>query len=62
MSELQSIEENVTKETSTSETVINEWEDLNAKTLLLRGIYANGFEKPSPIQKQAILPLFAKRF
>ena len=61
MAELQSIEENVTKETSTSETVINEWEDLNAKTLLLRGIYANGFEKPSPIQKQAILPLFAKR-
>lgn len=45
----------------TDETVINEWEDLNAKTLLLRGIYANGFEKPSPIQKQAILPLFAKR-
>jgi len=42
-------------------TEINEWEDLNAKTLLLRGIYANGFEKPSPIQKQAILPLFAKR-
>ena len=22
---------------------INDWEDLNAKTLLLRGIYANGF-------------------
>jgi translation initiation factor 4A len=45
----------------TDENIINEWEDLNAKTLLLRGIYANGFEKPSPIQKQAILPLFAKR-
>ena len=41
--------------------IINEWEDLNAKTLLLRGIYANGFEKPSPIQRQAILPLFSKR-
>jgi len=40
---------------------ITDWEDLNAKTLLLRGIYANGFEKPSPIQRQAILPLFAKR-
>jgi superfamily II DNA/RNA helicase len=40
---------------------INDWEDLNAKTELLRGIYANGFEKPSPIQRQAILPLFAKR-
>jgi superfamily II DNA/RNA helicase len=42
-------------------TEINDWEDLNAKTELLRGIYANGFEKPSPIQRQAILPLFAKR-
>ena len=40
---------------------INDWEDLNVKTELLRGIYANGFEKPSPIQRQAILPIFAKR-
>ena len=40
---------------------INDWEDLNTKTELLRGIYANGFEKPSPIQRQAILPIFAKR-
>jgi len=42
-------------------TEINEWEELNAKTELLRGIYANGFERPSPIQKQAILPIFNKR-
>ena len=34
------------------DTEINDWEDLNAKTALLRGIYANGFEKPSPIQKK----------
>jgi superfamily II DNA/RNA helicase len=40
---------------------INDWEDLNAKIPLLRGIYANGFEKPSPIQRKAILPLFSKR-
>ena len=40
---------------------INDWEELNAKTELLRGIYANGFERPSPIQKQAILPIFNKR-
>jgi translation initiation factor 4A len=45
----------------TDKHIINEWEDLNAKTELLRGIYANGFEKPSPIQRQAILPLFSKR-
>jgi translation initiation factor 4A len=47
--------------TDNTEREINEWEDLNAKTELLRGIYANGFEKPSPIQRKAILPLFSKR-
>jgi translation initiation factor 4A len=35
------------------------WDDdnLNIKTNLLRGIYGNGFEQPSPIQKQAIIPM-----
>lgn len=35
------------------------WDDdnVNLKTNLLRGIYSNGFEHPSPIQKQAILPI-----
>lgn len=47
--------------TDNTDREINEWEDLNAKTELLRGIYANGFEKPSPIQRKAILPLFSKR-
>lgn len=37
------------------------WEDLDAKIPLLRGIYAYGFETPSPIQKKAILPIFAKK-
>lgn len=40
---------------------INNWEDLNVKMPLLRGIYACGFEHPSPIQRKAILPIFAKR-
>jgi len=40
-------------------TEINNWEELEAKTLLLRGIYNYGFEKPSPIQRKAIIPLFA---
>ena len=40
---------------------LESWEDLDAKTPLLRGIYAYGFETPSPIQKKAILPIFAKR-
>lgn len=39
---------------------INSWEDLNIKTDLLRGIYANGFENPSPIQKKAIVPMINK--
>ena len=43
-------------------TEINNWEALpNAKTKLLRGIYAYGFEQPSPIQKKAIVPLFDKK-
>jgi translation initiation factor 4A len=42
-------------------TNITNWDDLNCNTNLLRGIYAYGFETPSPIQKQAILPMFNKR-
>jgi superfamily II DNA/RNA helicase len=35
------------------------WEDdnVNIKNKLLRGVYGYGFEKPSPIQKKAIIPL-----
>lgn len=40
---------------------LTSWEDLDAKVPLLRGIYAYGFETPSPIQKKAILPIFAKK-
>ena len=36
---------------------INDWDDLNLKTDLLRGIYSYGFEKPSDIQKKAIYPI-----
>ena len=37
--------------------VINSWDDLDIKPELLRGIYAYGFEKPSPIQRQSICPI-----
>jgi len=40
---------------------IETWEDLPAKTNILRGIYAYGFEKPSPIQKRAILTMFDRK-
>ena len=38
---------------------ISSWEDeqLDLKHSLLRSIYAFGFEKPSPIQKKAIMPI-----
>lgn len=38
----------------TEETIIENWDELNLKTDLLRGIYSHGFEKPSEIQKKSI--------
>lgn len=55
--------ENNTIENNETFKMINDWEDrnLNLKNNLLRGIYAFGFEKPSSIQKQAILPMTTKK-
>ena len=39
---------------------ISSFEDLDIKDKLLRGIYACGYEKPSSIQKKAILPVIDK--
>ena len=36
--------------------VVDNFDDMNLKEPLLRGIYAYGFEKPSAIQQRAILP------
>jgi translation initiation factor 4A len=36
---------------------INTWDDLDLNPKLLRGIFAYGFEKPSPIQQKAIKPI-----
>ena len=46
-------------EVDNNNTVFNNWDDehLNINTNLLRGIYAIGFENPSPIQTKAIIPL-----
>jgi translation initiation factor 4A len=45
--------------TQTKNTEIAEWDDttLDLRPALLRGIYAFGFEKPSPIQKKGLIPL-----
>jgi superfamily II DNA/RNA helicase len=45
---------------SSSVDEINNWNDLNIKENLLRGIFSFGFETPSPIQKRAIKPIIEK--
>ena len=40
---------------------ITDWESLNLKDDLLRGIYRYGFEKPTPIQSTSILPIIEKK-
>jgi superfamily II DNA/RNA helicase len=37
--------------------IFNSWDELDLDSDLLRGIYAYGFEKPSPIQSKAICPI-----
>ena len=44
----------------TSLEIINAWDELDICPELLRGIYAYGFEKPSPIQSKAIKPIIDK--
>jgi translation initiation factor 4A len=47
--------ENSIKDNNTFE--IRNWDDMDLKHELLRGIYAYGFEIPSEIQKKAIIPI-----
>lgn len=41
---------------STWDEVYDNFDDMNLKQELLRGIYGYGFEKPSAIQQRAIIP------
>ncbi|OMJ25975.1 ATP-dependent RNA helicase eIF4A [Smittium culicis] len=41
--------------------VVDSFDAMNLKELLLRGIYAYGFEKPSTIQQRAITPVLLNR-
>jgi superfamily II DNA/RNA helicase len=52
---------NTEEETYDSSYEINSWEELDIETNLLRGIFAYGFEKPSPIQRKAIKPIIQKK-
>ena len=36
----------------------NSWDELDIDPTILRGIYAYGFEKPSPIQSKSIIPIY----
>jgi translation initiation factor 4A len=40
---------------------IKNWDDMDLDPSLLRGIYAYGYEKPSPIQSKAIVPMMSGR-
>jgi len=51
------LENNTFLEQETVIHVFNSWDDLELDKDLLRGIYAHGFEKPSPIQSKAIYPI-----
>ena len=53
--------ENTDIESVSEKTEIDSWEELNVRQELLRGIYAYGFEVPSPIQRKAILHLINKK-
>lgn len=46
---------------STWNEVVDNFDDMNLKEELLRGIYAYGYEKPSAIQQRAILPCIKER-
>ena len=42
-------------------TEANNFDSMNLDDKLLRGIYAYGFDKPSPIQQKAIIPMYSGR-
>jgi translation initiation factor 4A len=48
---------NIEEEEYDSSFEIQEWDDLELSDDILRGIFAYGYEKPSPIQRRAIKPL-----
>jgi superfamily II DNA/RNA helicase len=55
------INETIRNEEENSEYNFTSWDNLGISEDLLRGIYAYGFEKPSPIQMKAIKPIMLKR-
>lgn len=52
-----SFNDTINEEVYDSSYEIQTWDELNLNPKILRGIFAYGFEKPSPIQQKAIKPL-----
>ncbi len=50
---------NTEEENFDSSYEISSWDELDIDPNILRGIYAYGYEKPSPIQRKAIRPIIA---
>ena len=46
---------------SSSDSIVHSWDELDMDPSILRGIFAYGFEKPSPIQQRAIKPVMEGR-
>lgn len=53
--------DNTASKNQTEYKPIENWDEMDCNPLILRGIYAYGFENPSPIQKKAITPMIAGR-
>jgi translation initiation factor 4A len=51
----------MTNEKDNTKMEFESWDELDINPKLLRGIYAYGFEEPSPIQKKSIIPIIQGR-
>jgi ATP-dependent RNA helicase len=57
----QIVDEEMVIESSEKLELVESFDALNLNEQLLRGLYAYGFNKPSAVQKRAILPIIRKR-
>lgn len=57
----QILDEEMVIEASEKLELVESFDALNLNEQLLRGLYAYGFNKPSAVQKRAILPIIRKR-
>jgi translation initiation factor 4A len=50
-------EDNTTSDNTFCSYEIKSWDELDIDPNILRGVYSHGFERPSPIQQKAIVPI-----